>query len=106
MPCAGAHSQAQLLQFYFGVPDQRGMVDNRYGGTVEAIYRYADDCIFLSKSIADDLSMHGKNLKVRFEKQFRGHAPFVGSLKVEKKEYREFLPDQKEYLSWDGLRSE
>lgn len=82
------------------------MVDNRYGSAITAISRYTDDCIFFSKSVADDLSMHGKNLKSRFDRAFSCHAPSIGSLKVEKAEYAQLLPDLKEFPSWDGLRPE
>lgn len=99
------HSQIQLLQFYFGIPDHHGMIDNRYGGSIEAIYRYTDDCIFFSKSVADELSMHGKSLRGRFKKRFRGDVPTVGTLKIENKEHAILLPDPKEYSSWDGVPS-
>ena len=50
--------------------------------------------------------MHGKNLKNTFEKKFRGHAPSIGSLKIEKDKYRDLLPDPKEFSSWEGIRPE
>jgi hypothetical protein len=99
------HSQDETLQFYFGVPDQQTRtIDSRYGATIDAIHLYTDCCLYFSKAIADDLSMHGKNLKNNFLKKFKGNAPTIGSLKIEKDEYRRLLPDPREYASWDGVR--
>jgi hypothetical protein len=100
---SGPHSQAQLFQFYFALPDQQGTIDDRYGTILTAIHRYADDCIYFSKSIADDLSASGKTLERLFEKKFRSKAPSVGVMKIEKEEYLNLLPDAREYSSWDGL---
>ena len=100
---SGPHSQAQLFQFYFALPDQRGTVDDRYGSIITAIHRYTDDCIYFSKSIADELSVSGKTLDRLFKKKFQSEAPSVGVMKIEKEEYLKLFPDAKEYSSWDGL---
>ncbi len=101
---SGPHSQAELFHFYFGLADANGVVDNRYGGIVAAIYHYLDDCIFFSKGIADDLSDYGKTLHASFNKKFKEKLGPVGELKIEKEEYRKLLPDEGEYASWDDLR--
>jgi hypothetical protein len=102
---SGPHTQEKLFQFYFSLPDQQGNVDNRYDSIVTAISRYTDDVIFFSKSIADDLSAHGRALGNNFESKFRTKAPSVGKLKVKDGQLG-LLPDPKEYSSWDGVQSE
>src|ERR1700682_4983933 len=100
---SGPHSQAELFHFYFAVRDQSGNVDNRYNSIVTALYRYVDDCIFFSKSVADELTVHGKKIARSFNKQFNGQIAPVGELKISKKEYQEIMPDKAEYADWDDM---
>jgi hypothetical protein len=100
---SGPHSQAELFHFYFAVRDPAGNIDNRYSGIVTAVYRYVDDCIFFSKSVADELSAHGKIVSALFNKNFNERIGSVGELKITKKEYQDIMPDRKEYASWDDV---
>jgi len=100
---SGPHSQTELFRFYFAVRDQAGNIDNRYNSIVTAVYRYADDCIFFGKSLADELTVHGKTIAGLFGKKFNEQIGSVGELKITKKEYQEIMPDTREYASWDDL---
>lgn len=97
-----APTQGQVLRFYFGLPDNAGNVDNRYGSAIVAISQYTDDCIFFSKSIADGLTKHGKALQTDLTKSFKGKAPLVGFIKIEGEDAK-LIPDSKNYSSWDKL---
>jgi hypothetical protein len=101
----GPHSQSKLFQFYFSIPDRAGTVDDRFGSAIRAINSYLDDCIFFAKSIADDLSAHGKKLESAFQKRYGEKAPSVGVLAIENEQFRRLLPDAKDYASWGSAES-
>lgn len=94
---------AQLLQFYFGVRDQHGNIDNRFANSIEQLYRCTDDCIAFAKMLIGDLGTHGGWLKKRFDKLFRTKAPMIDKPLFDKAEQRVLLPDPNQYADWDTM---
>jgi hypothetical protein len=94
---------AQLLQFYFGVRDQHGNIDNRFGNSIEQLYRCTDDCIAFAEMLIGDLGTHGDGLKKRFDKLFRTKAPMIHKPLFDKAEQRALLPDANQYADWDTM---
>ncbi len=96
------HNDQKLAQFYFGLPDAQGNIDDRYGSAINALSRYIDDCLFFSKTIADDLASHGRELQDQFKHKFPSEKVDVTSFGVAEI-YREFLPPPSSYPGWDKL---
>jgi hypothetical protein len=93
----------QLLQYYFGIRDRHGNIDNRFGNSIEQLYRCTDDCIAFAKMLIRDLGTHGDGLKKRFDKLFRAKAPIIHKPLFDKAEQRGLMPDPSQYTDWDAM---
>ncbi len=93
-------SNEALARFYLGLPGSDRHVDNTYPDLVEALYSITDDCIFFSKLLSEDLTLHGNRTRKRFITQFRGEAPRVIEVSYEKMEDRGLFPPESNYSTW------
>jgi hypothetical protein len=94
---------AQLLSFYFGVPDAHNNIDKRYANTIEGLYSNTDHCIAFASMLIKDLGIQGEALKKRFDARFRKKAPMIHKPLFDKAQERGLMPDQKEYAAWDHM---
>jgi hypothetical protein len=99
---AGPRNIRTLAHLYFGLPDDNGNTDNRYGSLIYAISSYTDDCLFFSKMIADELGAYGKSLQTEFNKTFRNEAAKVASFAIAKT-HLELMPKPADYPGWDRI---
>jgi len=93
----------QLLQFYFGLRDQHGNIDRRFGSTVDQLYTHTDDCIAFAIMLIKDLRAHGNTLKKRYDRRFRDKAPMIHEARFEGPERLGLMPDAKQYVSWETM---
>ena len=95
MPKETAAQKEAVTFQYFGRTNREGHTDTSFPDFIEAIYRYTDDCIEFSKTLAEDLFAHGENLKKKFGKD----AP-----KVHKVDFSiaptELMPNPDDYADW------
>jgi hypothetical protein len=94
---------AQLLRFYFGVRDQHGNIDNRFGAAIEALYRHTDDSIAFAYKLIQDLGVHGDELKKRYDARFSPKAPIIHKPLFDKAEAQGLMPDWSEYKDWETM---
>ncbi len=85
---------------YFGLSYSEDPVDLVYPNLVDAIYSYADDAIFFSHLLCDDLSESGRELSAEFKKNFGKGAPPVNKANFEKPLTAGLLPGNEAYADW------
>jgi hypothetical protein len=82
-----------LIPLYFGLPNGRGQEDRTYPDSVEAIAGYADDCIFFSKNLMEDLVAHGKRMARRYGRA----APRIHEPDLAKAVQQNLIPERVHY---------
>lgn len=85
---------------YFGLPYQGGHIDAEYSDALLGIGNYADDVIFYSYLLCQDLFQHGTALRKRFEARHGSGAPKVSEVKFDEAKASGLLPDESHYKSW------
>lgn len=89
----------EKVAYLFGLP-RPGFVDENFGGTVSAIYRQTDDCIFFSRLMCIDLADHGDRLRAILKHRFRRDAPRIHRVLWDDVEKKGLLPPDAEYTTW------
>jgi len=87
-----------LIPLYFGLPNARGQQDRSYPDSIEAIAGYADDCIFFSKSVMEDLVAHGTRMARRYGRA----APRIHEPDFSKAMQQNLIPDRVHYADVMG----
>lgn len=85
-----------LASIYFGLPNKDGHVDTGYPDTMKAISEKIDDCIFFSKTLAEDLITHG----VQISKEFGRGSPKIHKVAFTEAEQAGLIPDPALYEQW------
>jgi hypothetical protein len=85
---------------YYGLPNTRGIVDQKFYSNVEGLYKLTDDCIFFSKILADDLFEYERRLRRRYKWRFRLSVPKLVRETWDFPETRRLLPDESNYAKW------
>jgi hypothetical protein len=96
---AGKLPDTQVLAMYFGFPFE-ARVDLDYAHTVEAIYKQADDAIFFSSQLCNDLSIHGDQLLATFKKRFGKGAPRIHKPDFSKAVGADLMLNESDYANW------
>lgn len=74
---------------YFGLPDNKGNIDNTYPTYVRFIYEQTDECIFFSKFLGELLMAHGEQLI----KKFGTNAPLINKIDFDSITGPALMPD-------------
>jgi hypothetical protein len=85
---------------YFGVANSRGIIDESFSSNVEGLYRQTDDCIFFSKTLADDLFEYERRVRRRYIWRFHLGVPRLVREKWEFPEMLNLLPKESDYAKW------
>ncbi len=78
-----------------------GVVDERYGDTVRALYDQTDYCIVFSKFLTSDLTKHGQRVSRDFKRRFGGELS-VRKVFWHQAESKGLLPPEQDYASWSS----
>jgi hypothetical protein len=92
---AGGVTPAQ----YFGLP-LAGQSDNNYPSAINAICDQADDGIFFSQLLCNDLAEHGNQIAVQFKDTFRMDAPKINRTDFGPAEDLGLMPSPDRYPDW------
>jgi hypothetical protein len=63
-------SEREKIELYVGAPSA-GLVDSRFAHNIEALSHQADDCIFFSMLLSDELTSYGNAMRSRKKLKFR-----------------------------------
>jgi hypothetical protein len=100
-------NQREIVERYFGIPSAaRSAVDERFVMSVNALYNQTDDCIFYSRSLAEELFAYNlrrwRRYRWRYRLRLPKPAPEDWSLAIS----RGLMPHSERYASWErGFRS-
>jgi hypothetical protein len=89
----------ELAERYLGLTNASGVRDEKFKTNIAAIYNQTDDCIFFTRTLADDLLDYGTRLRWRNAWKFR-RLPRVGSVDWSEAEADGLMPPSKEYENW------
>lgn len=90
---------SKFFQYYFGLPNSNGHVDQTYPDTVSAILSLTDDSIFFSRLLCEDLGKHGEKLKRTLGKK----APSISKIDFSKAAEKGLMPNPENYQDWHEL---
>jgi hypothetical protein len=94
-------SQNDKVAFYFALPKE-GSLDETFSGTMEAVYKQIDDCIYFSWRLCEDLTRHGKRIREQFIKmRLKGTVPRIQTVLWKDVEAKGLLPNIAIYRSWE-----
>lgn len=93
----------QLLALYFGFPFNGGQINQEYPDSIHAIYTQADDAIFFSAQLCNELSEHGDQLAASFRKQFGKGSPRVSKPDFSKAKDADLMPNEDNYADWFNM---
>lgn len=96
----------QRLAKYLGLGSAEGVVDHRYRATVAGIFDQTNDCIFFSRTLAEDLLKYGRRLRRRHHRRFRFGLPKLDQLDWSRAEAGGLMPGAELYKPWlDGFKA-
>lgn len=90
----------ERVRLIFGLPDDNGNMDTTYGDLLEGMSSQADDCIFFSRTLCNDLVEYGEGARKQFVQRFRGKCPSVSKPDFKKAEDKGLMPAEDEYEDW------
>jgi hypothetical protein len=93
----------QLLELYFGFRHNGGLLNQEYPDSMEAIYRKADDGIFFSAQLCNELSEHGDKISAAFKKQFGKGSPRIIKPDFSKIKEADLMPNDDNYSTWFSM---
>ena len=89
----------RLVEFYFGLRDPAGHIDQSYPNSVEAICSLTDDCIQFSSMLCSDLVEYAQKLK----KRLGNKAPNVNTPNFDDAYKKDLMPDEGNYKDWTKM---
>jgi hypothetical protein len=90
----------EKLRLYLGDKTADGGADSRYPDCVKAINSGVDDCIFLSKTISDDLARYGETLRGKHTGWLMGPLPKIAKIDWSRLSESGLLPPEANYEGW------
>jgi hypothetical protein len=94
-------SQNDKVTFYFALPKE-GSLDETFSGTMEAVHKQTDDCIYFSWRLCEDLTQHGKRIRAQFlKRRLKGPVPRIQTVLWKDVEAKGLLPTIAIYRSWE-----
>jgi len=93
-------SQKEKLDYYFGFPLTDGSVDQEYLDTTEGLYQYADDVIFFSSLLCEDLRKHGNKLRNIYKKLHGKKIDKISGFHFDTPQAKAIWPNQDNYKDW------
>jgi hypothetical protein len=91
----------ERVAFYFALP-REGFLDETFAGTMEAVHKQTDDCIYFSWRLCEDLTRHGKRVRAQFlKRQLKGPVPRIQTVLWKDVEAKGLLPAVVIYKSWE-----
>jgi chaperonin GroES len=98
-------SPDQRLIKYLGLRSTEGVVDERYHSVIVGIYEQADECIFFSRILAEDLLKYGERLRRRHLRGLRLGLPKFDGADWSNVENSGLMPSADLYKAWlNGFR--
>jgi hypothetical protein len=94
-------SQNNKVAFYFALP-REGSLDETFSGTMEAICKQTDDCIYFSWRLCEDLTRHGKRVRAQFlARRLKDPVPRIQTVLWKDVEEKGLLPNIAIYRAWE-----
>ena len=91
----------EKVAFYFALPNESNL-DETFAGTMEALHKQTDDCVYFSWRLCEDLSRHGKRVRSQFFKMgLKGPVPRIQTVLWKGVEEKGLLPMIAVYKSWE-----
>jgi hypothetical protein len=91
----------EKVAFYFALPEV-GSLDETFSGTMEAVHKQTDDCIYFTWRLCEDLTRHGKRVRAQFVKRrLKGPVPRIQTVIWKDVEAKGLLPPRSLYRSWE-----
>lgn len=84
----------------FGIPQEGGRIDDRYGQYVHGISQMTDDCIFFAVTLTSELKSHGERVRERYVRHFGNNAPKINQLAFDHAVKSGLMPPEEAYSSW------
>lgn len=96
----GEIPNADLPNYYFGLPFKGGSTNQEYPDLIEAIHSYLDDVAFFSALLCSDLAAHGQQVHSLFTKQVGKGAPRVSNPDFSGPKTKGLIPSDANYGDW------
>lgn len=96
----GGIANADLPNYYFGLPLSGGITNQQYPDLVEAIHSYVDDVAFFSSLLCADLPAYGEQVHALFLKQVGKGAPRVSKPDFSSPKTSGLIPSDANYGDW------
>ena len=96
----GTVPESEIPYHYFGMRLSSGHTNREYPDIVSALSSYADDCIFFSSLLCEDLMSHGHRVRAEFEKKLGKGAPKISQADFAAVRESGMLPPPSKYGDW------
>lgn len=96
----GGISNAELPNYYFGLPLSGGSTNQQYPDLIEAIHSYVDDVAFFSALLCTDLADHGHRVSAIFLKKVGKGPPRVSDPDFSGPKGSGLMPSDANYGDW------
>lgn len=97
---AAPMDQQVVIQKYLGLRNALGAVDERFRSNVDAVCNQTDDCIFFSRTLAEDLFSYATRLRRLSFWKLRFGLPKVAQADWTKAEAAGLIPPKEQYADW------
>ncbi|MBZ2188842.1 hypothetical protein K8B33_07025 [Alcanivorax sp. JB21] len=88
------------LDYYFGFPLPGGRVHQEFLNTMEGIYQYADDVIFFSSLLCEDLKKYGEGIRKIYKEKYDKKVENIVGFDFKTPKAVAIWPDEENYKDW------
>ena len=90
-----------VAQLYFGAQSATGVANAEYPDAVAAVSSHADELIFFSATLANDLAAHAQRLRADWIGEFgRRHVPEITAVDFTAARQNGLMPDDAKFAEW------
>ncbi len=93
-------SEKEKLDHYFGFPLADGSVHKEYADCINGINEYANDVIFFSSLLCEDLGKYGNDLRRAYVNKYRRDIEEISVMHFDTPVAKNLMPDPKIYCDW------
>lgn len=93
-------TSTETTEWYLGLPNAAGHIDQRFQGVTTAIGLYCDDCIFFARLLSDDLAKEGKRLGSEHWWRFQRKVHVRGPADWSRMKDPSLMPSESSYQPW------
>jgi len=94
------NSEKEKIDLYLGLQNSKGLTDERFKSNIEALVAQADDCIFFSRILAEDLEAYGNKLLKQNGWKYRLGISEIIPADWSDAEKEGLIPPRDQYAGW------